>query len=251
MGTVFTFSTDDGHPSDLKVAELLGKHRLNGTFYVPIHNSEGRPTMSQGQLRRIARHFEVGSHTVDHRYLYSVSAAEAKRQIDEGKTQLEDMLGEPVFGFCYPGGKYRRLHQRLVQGAGFTYARTTTNLCFDTDYSRFELPTTIQFYPHTKAVYWRNFALAGNWGRRHAGLRLALQHHCWIARMYALFDHACLYNGTFHMWAHSYEIDQLDGWGALDQFFRHVARRVEQSNVLNNHQVAIMQSRGPGAVRLP
>lgn len=239
MGAVFTFSSDDGHPLDVKVAELLGKHCLSGTFYVPIRNSEGRPTMSKSTLRDVARHFEIGSHTVDHRYLSSLGDGEAQRQIAEGKAQLEDLLGQAVAGFCYPGGKYGRVHLALVQRAGFVYARTTTNLCFHPGRSQFELPTTIQFYPHSKAVYWRNFVSAGNWGARHTGLRLAVRTTGWIQRMYALFDHACHHGGTFHMWAHSYEIEQLGGWNELDRFFMHVSEQLPLANRLTNHQVVL------------
>jgi peptidoglycan/xylan/chitin deacetylase (PgdA/CDA1 family) len=238
MGAVFTFSSDDGHPSDMKVADLLGKHNLRGTFYVPVRNREGLPTMSENELRGVGRDFEIGSHTFDHRYLRSVGKVEAYRQINEGKTRLEQMLGRAVAGFCYPGGKYRRSDLALVQGAGFTYARTTTNLCFDAGHSRFELPTTIQFYPHPRAVYWRNFAHAGRWATRLAGLRLAVEHENWIERMYALFDYACQHDGTFHMWAHAYEIDRLDAWSELDRFFAHVSEQVAASNRLTNQQVA-------------
>jgi peptidoglycan/xylan/chitin deacetylase (PgdA/CDA1 family) len=236
MGAVFTFSVDDGHPLDMKVADLLGKHGLGGTFYVPIRNSEGRPTLTGSQLRTIGRQFEVGSHTVDHRYLCRIGTAEAKRQITEGKAQLEDILGQAVSGFCYPGGQYGQSHLRQVREAGFAYARTTTNLCFDLGNSPFELPTTIQFYPHARAVYWRNFASAGSWGRRHAGLRLAVAHAGWIARIYALFDYAFATGGTFHLWTHSYEIDQFHGWKTLDRFFRHVTEHVPRANLLTNHQ---------------
>lgn len=239
MGAVFTFSSDDGHPLDVKVAELLGKHCLSGTFYVPIRNSEGRPTMTKGALREVASNFEIGSHTIDHRYLSGLGDEEAQRQIVEGKKQLEDLLGHAVNGFCYPGGKYGKEHLTFVQRARFSYARTTTNLCFDAGHSPFELPTTIQFYPHSKSVYWRNFASAGNWGGRHAGLRVAVRSVGWIERMYALFEHASLHNGTFHMWAHSYEIDQLGGWGELDRFFLHVSKQVSASNCLTNHQVVL------------
>ena len=241
MGAVFTFSSDDGHPSDMKVAELLGKHCLRGTFYVPIRNCEGLPTMSKDELRGVGRYFEIGSHTVDHCYLRTVGEVEANRQITEGKARLEDMLGQSVAGFCYPGGKYRRSDLTLVRRAGFTYARTTTNLCFDAGHSRFELPTTIQFYPHSRAVYWRNFALAGRWGNRQAALRLAVEHENWIERMYALFNYSCQHEGTFHMWAHSYEIDRLNAWRELDRFFAHVANKVTAQNRLTNQQVASKQ----------
>ena len=241
MGAVFTFSSDDGHPSDMKVAELLGKHSLTGTFYVPIRNSEGLPTMSKHELRGVGRDFEIGSHTYDHCYLRNVGELEAHRQITEGKMRLEDLLGQAVAGFCYPGGKYRQSDLALVQDAGFTYARTTTNLCFDAGDNRFELPTTIQFYPHSQGVYWRNYAQAGRWGTRFAGLRLAVEHGNWIARMYALFDYSCQHDGTFHMWGHAYEIDRLDAWGELDRFFAHVAKQVTVPNRLTNQQVASKQ----------
>lgn len=238
MSAIFTFSSDDGHPSDMKVAELLGKHGLTGTFYVPIRNCEGLPTMSGDQLRALARDFEIGSHTADHCYLRNVGDTEAARQINDGKARLEDMLGQPVAGFCYPGGKYRRATMTLVQRAGFRYARTTTNLCMDAGHSRFELPTTIQFYPHARAVYWRNFAHGGHWRARLAGLRLAVRHAHWIERVGALFDYACEHNGTFHLWTHAYELDRLDAWRELDRFFGHVANQVAAPNRLTNQQLA-------------
>ena len=238
MGPIFTFSADDGHPSDMKLAELLDKHGLKGTFFVPIHNREGRPVMSKEQLRGIRDKFEIGSHTYDHCYLSNLGQVEANRQITEGKTRLENLLGQQVTGFCYPGGKYRRSDLVLVEEAGFAYARTTTNLCFEPGNSRLELPTTIQFYPHSSAVYCRNFALAGRWIKRSSGLRLAVQHQNWIQRMYALFDYSCQHDGVFHLWAHSYEIDQLHAWSQLGHFFAYVSSKVTVENRLTNQQLA-------------
>jgi peptidoglycan/xylan/chitin deacetylase (PgdA/CDA1 family) len=205
---------------------------------VPIRNSEGLPTMAPAALRSLARHFEIGSHTADHCYLRKLDAASAMQQITDGKTRLEDLLGQDVAGFCYPGGSYRRATRTQVQDAGFVYARTTTNLCFDTGNCRFELPTTLQFYPHGQGVYWRNFARAGRWHARLPGLRLALAHPHWIARLYALFDHACQHETCFHLWTHAYEVEQLRAWGELDSFFAYVGRRIAVPNRLTNHQLA-------------
>jgi peptidoglycan/xylan/chitin deacetylase (PgdA/CDA1 family) len=237
MSAVFTCSTDDGHPSDMKMAELLSKNGLNGTFFIPIKNREGLPVMSRAQIRDVGRQFEIGSHTYDHCYLKNVDLAEANRQITEGKTQLEDLLGKAIAGFCYPGGKYREAHAAMVQSAGFQYARTTMNLCFDAGHSRFEIPTTIQFYPHAKSVYLRNFVSAGSWPKRVSGLRLALQHDNWIERLYALFDYSCQQEGVFHMWAHSNDIDKLNAWSEVDRFFGYVAEKVTMQNRLNNQQL--------------
>lgn len=237
MGAVFTCSIDDGHPSDMKTAELLHKHGLNGTFFIPIRNCEGDEVLSDAQIREIGNSFEIGSHTRDHCYLKKVDIWQAYHQINDGKKQLEDLLGAPVNGFCYPGGRYRRRDVELVKACRFTYARTTMNLCFDTGDKPYELPTTVQFYPHERAVYYRNYAGSGNWTRRLKGLRIVQQHDDWIARLYALFDHACKHGSMFHLWGHSKQIDELNAWHEIDAFFGHVATRVALHARLNNAQL--------------
>lgn len=238
MSVVFTCSTDDGYPSDMRMAELLSKNNLNGTFFIPIKNREGLDVLSQQQIRDIGSQFEIGSHTYDHCYLKNITINEAHYQITEGKKQLEDLLGKEIVGFCYPGGKYRQEHADLVKSAGFQYARTTMNLCFDAGENVFEIPTTCQFYPHHRTVYLRNFIKAGNWVKRHDGLRLALIKSNWIDRLYALFEYSCQRDGTFHLWAHSWEIDMLDAWQDLDDFLAYVTTKVATQDRLNNQQFA-------------
>ncbi len=238
MGALFTCSIDDGHPSDMRMAELLSKHGLKGTFFIPLKNREGRPVMSASQIRDIGREFEVGSHTYDHCYLKSAGEAEAAYQVVEGKNRLEDVLGQKVEGFCYPGGKYLQKHVALVQAAGFSYARTTRNFCFDCGSEPFEIPTTIQFYPHSRNVYIRNFLSGGEWPARLGGLKLALLQDNWMDRLYALFDHAHRHQSAFHLWSHSNDIDTLSAWKEMDRFLGYVADRVAIPNRLENRQIA-------------
>jgi len=237
MSTLFTCSIDDGHPLDLKTADLLAKHGLTGTFYVPIRNMEGPDVMTPEQIRALSQQFEIGSHTMDHCYLKGVDVWMAYDQIMDGKKKLEDTLGREVEGFCYPGGKYRRRDIDLVRGCGFKYARTTVNLCFDRGTSPYEIPTTIQFYPHDRSVYMRNFAEAGNWLKRQDALLLAMQHENWVDRLFALFDHACKRGGTFHLWGHSQEIEQLGAWAELDGFLSYVAAKVDRDKRVRNVQL--------------
>ncbi len=238
MSTIFTCSIDDGHPSDMRMAELLNKHSLNGTFYIPIKNCEGWPVMPPSDIRQLAQQFEVGSHTFDHRFLSSVSLAESHFQVIEGKKRLEDVLGHEVAGFCYPGGKYRPGDVDIVRTSGFKYARSTVNLCFDVGNRAFEIPTTVQIYPHDRSVYVRNFAKAGNWTSRHHGLGLAVRHKNWVQRLYALFDHAIAKGSYFHLWGHSKDIDDHNAWKELDRFFAHVASKVALHDRLTNGQLA-------------
>ena len=246
MGPVFTCSIDDGHPADMKTAELLNKHGLNATFFIPIRNCEGDAVLTHGQMRELGRRFEIGSHTYDHCYLKKVDIWQAYHQIHDGKRQLEDVLGAPVNGFCYPGGRYTRRDVELVRACRFTYARTTMNLCFEPGDRLYETPTTIQFYPHDRMVYLRNFAGSGNWPRRIDGLRLALRHENWIQRLYAMFDYACRNGATFHLWGHSKQIEQLNAWHDLDVFLGHVAQRVARQNRVSNEQLAARALWRPG-----
>jgi peptidoglycan/xylan/chitin deacetylase (PgdA/CDA1 family) len=238
MGVAFTCSVDDGYPSDMKMAELLQKHGLNATFFIPVRNREGFDVVSPSQIREIARSYEIGSHTFDHCYLNNVDAVQARYQIIEGKKRLEDMLGAEIAGFCYPGGKHRHRDIGVLKEAGFKYARTVANLRFDVGDKPYEMPTTVQFYPHESRVYLRNFASSGDWLKRHEALRLAVHHQHWVDRLYALFDYACKRGGAFHLWGHSMEIDELNAWPELDRFFAHVASRVPPPDRLNNEQLA-------------
>ncbi len=240
----FTLSVDDGHPLDLRMAELLDRHELPATFYVPMANCEGLPVMTVPQLRTLASRFEIGSHTAEHRFLVQLSRPAAWRQVRDGKAALEDALGRPVHGFCYPGGHYRREHVSLVRAAGFTHARTTQNLRTDPG-PAFQMPTTLQFYPHPRSVLIRNFLSQRHWQLRRPALTTALAEHDWLGRLYALFSHASRHGSVFHLWLHTIDIDGLRLWQVLDDFLACVARRVPRAQRVTNGQL----HRGePGAI---
>lgn len=243
----FTLSVDDGHPLDLRLAELLARHDLPATFYVPMANCEGPPVMSARQLRTLASRFEIGSHTAEHRFLAQLGRAAAWRQIRDGKAALEDALGRPVQGFCYPGGHYRREHVVLVRAAGFTYARTTQNLRTDPGTQAFEIPTTLQFYPHPRRVLLRNFLSQRNWQLRRPALTAALAEHDWLGRLYALFSHACRHGSVFHLWLHTADIEGLRLWQALDDFLACVARRVPRARCVSNGELYMKRPDGDDA----
>src|SRR5579872_2823021 len=60
--TYITTSWDDGHPLDLRVADLLARYGIAGTFYVPATTAMG--TMSAAQFRELIPNFEIGAHTL-------------------------------------------------------------------------------------------------------------------------------------------------------------------------------------------
>ena len=61
-----TTSWDDGHPMDVRLAALLEKHGVLGTFYVPVRYNQF-PVMNGDQIRALrSMGMEIGSHTVTH-----------------------------------------------------------------------------------------------------------------------------------------------------------------------------------------
>jgi peptidoglycan/xylan/chitin deacetylase (PgdA/CDA1 family) len=230
----FSLSVDDGHPLDLRIADMLQRHGLRATFYVPIHNSEGAPVMTSSQAHELARHFDVGSHTLDHRYLTTLNDAAAWRQITEGKTELEQRIGRQVSGFCYPGGKYLARHQHMVSRAGFRYARTTRNLYPCAGHQPWVVPTSLQFYPHGRSVLIRNFFSQGSYTTRWPAFRAIVMEENWLMRLYRLFDHLEQHGSVFHLWCHAADVEHLQLWKALDHFLGFVARRIPVGRRLDN-----------------
>lgn len=244
-GLRFTLSIDDGHPLDLRIADLLDRHSLRATFYVPLANAEGSPVMSAAHVRHLAQRFEIASHTWSHRFLAMLDDDEAWSEVIDGKHALEQRLGAPVQGFCYPGGRYRRRHVAMVREAGFAYARTTQNLRLDAGSRTFEMPTTLQFYPHPLAVLTRNLLSQGDRMARLPGFMTAMAGHDWLQRTYRLLALAAKHGGVFHLWLHTLDIERLGLWTALDCFLARAAERVPLAARLTNGMLAAEISRAP------
>ena len=124
-----TTSWDDGHPLDLRIAELLMKHGLRGTFYVPLENC--RPTLSATQIRALSAEFEIGAHTVNHVILTSLTNDRAREEIGESKRRLEDITGKLCSVFCAPSGRHAPAHLKMLGDGGFSAMRSAELLSLD------------------------------------------------------------------------------------------------------------------------
>ena len=86
--------------------------------------------MSSDQVRRLhAAGMTIGGHTVSHPILSRLDAARARREIGEGKAQLEAITGERIEVFAYPSGRpvrdYAAEHVDMVRACGFRSAVST------------------------------------------------------------------------------------------------------------------------------
>jgi peptidoglycan/xylan/chitin deacetylase (PgdA/CDA1 family) len=216
-------SVDDGSKPDLRTAELLHKHGLQATFYVPARNPE-RPVITPSEVREIATHFEVGSHTLNHSPLRFLSERAAEREIREGKDWLEDVLGRSVVAFCYPRGKFNSRTPTLVKQAGFLGARTCL-MCL-TDFPRdpflwgisslaFRLSRTIQV---RHALLEKNLAGLRNFVREYRG------ETDWRRHFSRSIEIVRSRGGVAHLNMHSWEIDEQSQWTDLESVFREIAQ---------------------------
>jgi peptidoglycan/xylan/chitin deacetylase (PgdA/CDA1 family) len=217
-----TTSWDDGDPRDLRLADLLARHDVPGTFYVP-RSHPGR-SIGPGELRTLAERFEVGAHTLGHVDLTAIDLAAARAEIEGSKRWVEDVTGVACTSFCFPGGRYRREHLPLVRDAGYAAARTVEMLSLEPPRRQdgvWIVPTTVQAFGHAPAGYLRNVVKRRAW--RNLG-RLVVHYRWsgWTATAASLLEAAARAGGVFHLWGHSWEIDEHDQWRALEEVLRRI-----------------------------
>ena len=217
---VITTSWDDGHPCDMPLADLLERFRLSATFYVPRYSQ--RPTLADGDVCRLSQRFELGAHTVDHIRLTTLSDATARQQIVASKAWAEDLSGEPCLMFCPPQGAFSQQHLQMFEEIGFVGYRTVEFGSLAGPQPRggcLEMPTTVQAHPHSVGVYFRNAVRR----RRVSSVLFTLlnaRSSSWTERAGLLLAKARAVGGVFHLWGHSWEIDENDQWGPLEDMLR-------------------------------
>jgi peptidoglycan-N-acetylglucosamine deacetylase len=218
-----TTSWDDGHPLDLRLAELLHKYALPATFYVPLDNQ--LPVLTPAQLRELSAAFEVGAHTLNHCDLLTIPDKLMRREITDCKAELEQICGRPCAAFCFPKGRFRRSHVKVVCEAGYRTARTVELM--STEMPRLQecvamIPTTLQAGP---AGFWR---VTRNSLKRLRPMNFF--HHIrygksdWVATAEAMLEHVLNRGGVFHVWGHSWEIEEMGEWQNLERVFALLAQ---------------------------
>ena len=120
---------DDGYRNVFgKASPVLHKLGMKATAYVISSRvSNGDPSfLTWGQLRGLeARGVEIGSHTVRHRDLRTLSDAELRYELVESRRRLERALGHAVPWLAYPYGGHDARVVRAARAAGYSLAVTT------------------------------------------------------------------------------------------------------------------------------
>ncbi|MGE5611352.1 MAG: polysaccharide deacetylase family protein [Bacillota bacterium] len=234
-----TTSWDDGHPLDLRVAELLTKHGLQGTFYVPRVSE--RSTLAAAQIRQLSSSFELGAHTLHHVDLTRAQDATATAEIVKSKPWLEDVTGQPCVMFCPPLGRYEQRHMPIVRAAGYLGMRTVELLSLDWPRLRSGLhimPTTIQAYPHRAMAYTRNAIRRGAFHNLWLYI-LHGQSGGWDAMAESLAMRMLRNGGVFHLWGHSWELEETGQWQRLEKVLEMLSHLKELAPSVSNGQACL------------
>jgi peptidoglycan/xylan/chitin deacetylase (PgdA/CDA1 family) len=232
MQRLLTISIDDGHPADLRIAEMLERLGLKATFYVPARNCE-RPVISPAQVRELAAAFEVGSHTMNHVELTRLPVSSAWNEIHGSKHWVEDTVSRESVSFCYPRGKHNRAIAFMVRAAGFCGARTVMLNHTEVPKDPFRWGVSTQAYSHSAAIqirhalketnisglweYARVFQFSGRWDWH---FRQAMD---WVER----------HGGIAHLFLHGWEIDEQHDWGVLQSVLQDASSRRHLTCVTN------------------
>jgi peptidoglycan/xylan/chitin deacetylase (PgdA/CDA1 family) len=122
---VLTF--DDGHKSNWSLAlpELLDAGAV-ATFYVIAGKVDTHADyMTSPQLRELLAHgMSVGSHTMTHPFLPLLDREGVRRELNDSKRRLEDVLGAPVLDLALPGGHGNRTVFDAARECGYRSVAT-------------------------------------------------------------------------------------------------------------------------------
>jgi len=209
-----TVSIDDGSKQDLRLAELLAKHGLRATFYLP---ARGPLELTPDEIRTLDQAFELGSHSFSHVALTGLSSDSATSEIRDGKAWLEGVLGHQVNAFAYPFGEFNSVIAKLVEQEGFAFARTCllNRIDFPDDPYRLGMTTDACWHPWRAQI--RHGVRGGNLrGLRDYVLVFRLARD-WEAHFRRAAGTVGDRGGIAHLVLHSAEIDRRDEWEKLDR----------------------------------
>ena len=228
---IVTTSWDDGQRVDLRLAELLSKYGIKGTFYVAgcFQDPLGKHDMAE-----IDKEHEIGAHTLTHVDLSNTPYSEAEREISGSKAYLEDSLGHSISMFCYPYGRYNEAIKRMVQDCGFTAARTSALGGFGLPQNPYQWHITLvasNGSPLTTLKTCRMFRL-----RQPSALL------DWESRAKSLFDLALERGGVYHIYGHSWEIDEKKEWPKLTRVLSYISGRQGVLHLTNGQTLASFNS---------
>jgi peptidoglycan/xylan/chitin deacetylase (PgdA/CDA1 family) len=215
-----TFSFDDAVEQDKRLIEIFDRYGLKCTFNInsgmmgidTCHDAmlfgEMRTfrnhRIPRDEIKEVYKNHEVAAHSVDHPILPLLEDdAEVIRQMRDDARALEEITGQRINGFAYPGGYYEYYNERVKKlistNTDLYYGRTAKS-----SYS-FELPTDLMAFHPTVS-------------HREIEVRDKL--------LEDFLTREASEPQIFYIWGHSYELDVNEKiWNQFERFCEKIAGR--------------------------
>lgn len=202
-----TLSYDDGVTQDKKLINLLNKYNLKATFnlnsgkfgeineltYFP--NKTSHNVILASEVKKLYTNHEVAIHGLNHMDLSSIPSNTISYEIIQDRHNLEKIVEYPVRGMVYPFGLYNANVFKVLKMCEIEYSRTTKST-YD-----FNLPQNfLEWCPTCSHKDSELLQLANKF----------LKENIFSDR---------LTPKIFYLWGHSYELDGLNLWNTLEEFF--------------------------------
>ena len=125
LNVAITF--DDGCETDLlAAAPILRQAGFNATFFITCGRLGNPGYLSPAQLKELSEQgFEIGCHSMTHPYLTDLDEAGLRYEIADAKSQLEQIIGQPVDHFSCPGGRCDRRVVTVARAGGYRTVATS------------------------------------------------------------------------------------------------------------------------------
>ena len=205
------FSFDDGAQDDIKVARMLKRYGFKGVFFIPC-NSE----LNEEEIKWLVDEgHEIGGHTVSHpQDMKKLSYEEQMAEIDQNADWLEIITDKRPKWFCYPRGKYNASTVMAVEESSYKYARTTLVGNYKKPTDNYRISTSVHIHPK----------------------RAEYNGETWLSFAYDMLDKASKEpNGVFHVWGHSWEINEFGIWDELEELLKRVYGLKRNKNIGSNN----------------
>ena len=97
--------------------------------------------MTTEQIQELAcRGHEIGSHSVTHSMLTTLSDESLRVEMERSRTRLQSWTRRNVDGFCYPEGDYDERVMKAARAAGYSYGCTVNRGIVASASDRMALP---------------------------------------------------------------------------------------------------------------
>jgi peptidoglycan/xylan/chitin deacetylase (PgdA/CDA1 family) len=203
-----TISVDDGCDLDYRLAKLFEKYNVSAIFYWPVDIQllaiqKGWKALTPEHEQYISENFEIGSHTITHRYLTQIPHDEAVTEITSSKQILEDKYDQNITKFCYPRGYSTPKIAEAVKNAGYSSARSTSIGHIGRPDDPFMAGTAVHMGCPVRPEY---------------------EGSNWVEYGRKMFRNAQLRDWDFEAFCHSWEIERYNEWANVEKFIKEIAR---------------------------